>query len=143
MMLRCGCAAELQVLSAVVRHFTRGMAPVSMVCKAKTPAHAWGLTSSEVLSSLWCFWPCACEASILNVICIMSSGDRVTSLLTQEYMEFRSGDMVTGLLDKAQFGSYGLVHSVQVCVLAVAVEVSIIHMYDVIAVLQAWSNLIW
>jgi hypothetical protein len=29
-------------------------------------------------------------------------------------MEFRSGDMVTGLLDKAQFGSYGLVHSVQV-----------------------------
>ena len=36
------------MLSAVVRHFTRGMAPVSMVCKAKTPAHAWGLTSSEV-----------------------------------------------------------------------------------------------
>jgi hypothetical protein len=36
-------------------------------------------------------------------------------LLAQEYMEFRSGDMVTGLLDKAQFGSYGLVHSVQVC----------------------------
>jgi hypothetical protein len=40
--------AILQVLSAVVRHFTRGMAPVSMVCKAKTPAHAWGVTSSEV-----------------------------------------------------------------------------------------------
>lgn len=38
----------VQVLSAVVRHFTRGMAPVSMVCKAKTAAHAWGLTSSEV-----------------------------------------------------------------------------------------------
>jgi hypothetical protein len=48
-MLRCASAADLQVLSAVVRHFTRGMAPVSMVCKAKTPAHAWGLTSSEVL----------------------------------------------------------------------------------------------
>ena len=52
MRVRCACAADLQVLSAVVRHFTRGMAPVSMVCKAKTPAHAWGLTSSEVLSSM-------------------------------------------------------------------------------------------
>lgn len=39
---------DAQVLSAVVRHFTRGMAPVSMVCKAKTAAHAWGLTSGEV-----------------------------------------------------------------------------------------------
>ena len=43
----------LQVLSAVVRHFTRGMAPVSMVCKAKTPAHAWGVTSSEVRDFVW------------------------------------------------------------------------------------------
>ena len=58
-------------------------------------------------------------------------------------MEFRSGDMVTGLLDKAQFGSYGLAHSVQVCVLAVAIEGSLTHMFDAIAVLQVWSILIW
>ena len=57
-------------------------------------------------------------------------------------MEFRSGDMVTGLLDKAQFGSYGLVHSVQVCALDAAVEGPLNHMFDVIAVLQVWSIVI-
>lgn len=30
------------------------------------------------------------------------------------FVEFCGGDMVTGLMDKAQFGNYGLVHSVQV-----------------------------
>lgn len=40
--------AHMQVLSAVVRHFTRGMAPVTMSCKAKTPAEAWGVTNGEV-----------------------------------------------------------------------------------------------
>ncbi len=32
----------------MVRHFTRGMAPVSMSCRAKTPAEAWGSHSGEV-----------------------------------------------------------------------------------------------
>lgn len=33
---------------------------------------------------------------------------------SQDLLEFANGDLVTGTLDKAQFGSYGLVHSVQV-----------------------------
>ena len=37
-----------QLLSAVVRHFTHGMAPVTMGAKTKTPAEAWGSTSGEV-----------------------------------------------------------------------------------------------
>ncbi len=32
----------------------------------------------------------------------------------QDVLELFRGDLVTGALDKAQFGSYGLVHSVQV-----------------------------
>eukprot|EP00208_Stichococcus_sp_RCC1054_P004326 CAMPEP_0206143018 /NCGR_PEP_ID=MMETSP1473-20131121/19032_1 /ASSEMBLY_ACC=CAM_ASM_001109 /TAXON_ID=1461547 /ORGANISM="Stichococcus sp, Strain RCC1054" /LENGTH=1731 /DNA_ID=CAMNT_0053538243 /DNA_START=203 /DNA_END=5398 /DNA_ORIENTATION=- len=66
-----------QLLSAVVRHFTKGMAPVSMGAKARTPAEAWGSTSGEA------------------------------------FFEFHNGDLVTGILDKSQFGNYGLVHSVQ------------------------------
>lgn len=30
------------------------------------------------------------------------------------FVEFCGGDLVTGVMDKAQFGNYGLVHSVQV-----------------------------
>lgn len=40
----------LQLLSAVVRHFTQDMAPVTMGAKARTPAEAWGSTSGEVLA---------------------------------------------------------------------------------------------
>lgn len=39
-----------QLLSAVVRHFTQDMAPVTMGAKARTPAEAWGSTSGEVLA---------------------------------------------------------------------------------------------
>jgi hypothetical protein len=56
--------------------------------------------------------------------CRLASGTKFHRPPLQEYMEFRSGDMVTGLLDKAQFGSYGLVHSVQVCRFIDAVAVS-------------------
>ena len=143
MTARYASAAGLQVLSAVVRHFTRGMAPVSMVCKAKTPAHAWGLSSSEVILSMWRRGTSALDR--FSVTLAMSSGDTPShlvaapspadTLLAQEYMEFRSGDMVTGLLDKAQFGSYGLVHSVQV-----TFDEPLGQMSDVKAVLQGWNN---
>lgn len=85
----------------------------------------------------------------------VSSGDYIKSflqtepspadtLLTQEYMEFRSGEMVTGLLDKAQFGSYGLVHSVQVCALAVAVERLLNRVCDVnVLCSHDWRVVMW
>lgn len=38
----------MQLLSAVVRHMTRGMAAVTMGAKTRTPAEAWGSTSGEV-----------------------------------------------------------------------------------------------
>lgn len=112
------------MLSAVVRHFTRGMAPVTMVCKAKTPAPAWGATNGEVGSIKT---PAASpQCSTRPSLVCLSAYHRARStlehhvnksrdcLLRQDFLEFRGGHLVTGTLDKAQFGSYGLVHSVQV-----------------------------
>lgn len=69
---------ELQVITAVVAHCTRGMPPISLRSKCKTSPESFGAVSGE------------------------------------SFVEFCGGDMATGLMDKAQYGNYGLVHSVQV-----------------------------
>jgi DNA-directed RNA polymerase I subunit RPA1 len=66
-----------QLLSALVRYFTRSQPPLNLTSGSKVPADYWGRTNDE--------------------------GQFV----------MHQGELVTGCLDKAQFGKFGLVHAVQ------------------------------
>jgi hypothetical protein len=68
-----------QVLSTVVAHVVRGMAPPTFVCKGKTAGDFWGGPASGEVE-----------------------------------MEFLSGYCLRGVLDKGQYGQYGLLNCVQV-----------------------------
>lgn len=86
----------LQVISTALAHFTRGMPPLTMKANTKVPADFWG------------------------------KGGTVHYSLHREEVEFTfpkssdgemllyKGDFISGVLDKAVFGKFGLVHAVQV-----------------------------
>ena len=69
----------LQVVSTVVRFFTRGLPPLTFTGKVKVPADYWGGKDS-------------------------GEGELV----------FQRGYLMCGIIDKNQFGKYGLVHAIQV-----------------------------
>ncbi|CAL8467924.1 g7462 [Coccomyxa elongata] len=84
-----------QVISSVLAHFTRGMPPLTVRAATKVPADFWGKGGTVHYSlhghdSEFTF-PKSAEGEMLVV----------------------KGELVTGVLDKAVFGKFGLVHAVQ------------------------------
>ncbi|GAX74019.1 hypothetical protein CEUSTIGMA_g1469.t1 [Chlamydomonas eustigma] len=67
-----------QVLSTVIRYFTRGLPPITFGGKTKVPADYWGGKDSGE-----------------GELC------------------FQKGYLMCGIIDKNQFGKYGLVHAIQ------------------------------
>ena len=86
-----------QVLSTVLAHFTRGMPPLTLRAGTKVPADFWGKGGTVHYSlngrDVEFTFPKSGEGEMLVV----------------------NGELVTGVLDKAVFGKFGLVHAVQVC----------------------------
>lgn len=80
----------------MLAHFTRGMPPLTVRAATKVPAEFWGKGGTVHYSlhghdSEFTF-PKSAEGEMLVV----------------------KGELVTGVLDKAVFGNFGLVHAVQV-----------------------------
>ena len=88
----------MQVITAVLAHFTRGMPPLTMQAPAKVPGNYWSpggrvrRTYRRRKRKLDLAFP--------------ESGEG--------HMIVHKGELVQGILDKAVFGKSGLVHCVQV-----------------------------
>lgn len=97
--LREGCGwreTALQVITAVLAHFTRGMPPLTVRADAKVPGKYW---------------------SKGGTVKRKYKGKKLTLTFPESnegQMLVRKGELVSGILDKAVFGKFGLVHAVQV-----------------------------
>lgn len=88
--------ASSQVISTVLAHFTRGRPPLTLRAGTKVPADYWGKGGAVRYSlngrDVDFTFPNSADGEMLVV----------------------KGELVTGVLDKAVFGKFGLVHAVQV-----------------------------
>lgn len=87
---------SLQVISAVLAFLTRGMPPLALNAGTKTPADYWSRGGDAEL-----VWRGRREKYVFP----KSAEGELTVL---------SGELLTGVADKAVYGRYGLVHAVQV-----------------------------
>ena len=94
------CASRssfLQVITSVLAHFTRGMPPLTLTADAKVPGKHW---------------------SKGGTVKKRHGGQKLTLTFPESnegQMVVRKGELLSGILDKAVFGKFGLVHAVQVC----------------------------
>ena len=86
----------MQVISAVLAFLTRGMPPLALSAGTKTPADYWSRGGEVEL-----VWRARREKYVFP----KSAEGELTVL---------SGELLTGVADKAVYGRYGLVHAVQV-----------------------------
>ena len=85
-----------QVITAALAHFTRGMPPLTMSAAAKVPADFWG--KGGKVHYRW-------HGKDVEFTFPKSSDGEV-------YVH--KGELITGVIDKAIYGKFGLVHGVQV-----------------------------
>ena len=86
----------LQVISAVLAFLTRGMPPLALSAATKTPADYWSRGGEVEL-----VWRGRREKYVFP-----KSADGELTVL--------SGELLTGVADKAVYAKFGLVHAVQV-----------------------------
>ena len=87
----------LQVITTVLAHFTRGMPPLTVTADAKVPGKHWSKGGTVERKR---------------------RGKKLTLTFPESnegQMVVHKGELVSGILDKAVFGKFGLVHAVQVC----------------------------
>lgn len=87
----------MQVITTVLAHFTRGMPPLTLSADAKVPGKHW---------------------SKGGTVKRKRRGKRLTLTFPESNegrMIVHKGELLSGILDKAVFGKFGLVHAVQVC----------------------------
>ncbi len=89
---------RMQVITAVLAHFTRGMPPLTMHAAAKVPGKYWS-PGGRVRRKYR-------RRKRKLELTFPESGEG--------HMIVHRGELVQGILDKAVFGKFGLVHCVQV-----------------------------
>ena len=89
-------ACARQVISAVLAFLTRGMPPLALNAGTKTPADYWSRGGEVEL-----VWRARREKYVFPK---SAEGELIVL----------SGELLTGVADKAVYGRYGLVHAVQV-----------------------------
>jgi len=90
-----GSGARAQVITAVLAFLTRGMPPLALNAPTKTPADYWSAGGAVELR-----WRGSNEA-----FAFPKSADGELTVL--------SGELLTGVADKAVYAKFGLVHAVQ------------------------------
>jgi len=87
--------ARAQVVTAVLAFLTRGMPPLALNAPTKTPADYWSAGGTAELR-----WRGRAEP-----VAFPKSADGELTVL--------SGELLTGVADKAVYAKFGLVHAVQ------------------------------